>query len=232
MELPGKNRMFYYFDYNEIFSDDLFSLDYDPGKTIVVGASYVALECAGFLHGIGREVHIFVRSILLRGFDQQMATKIGDYMTNIGIQFHRQTIPLRVECLEEGKPGKLRLHYQQTLESGEIKEFYEDCNTVLFAIGREACTKELNLEKIGIKVNKFNGFKIKTKEEQSIDVPWLYAVGDCIDEQTMPPGQPLELTPVAIQAGQLLAKRLFSNSTIKVRYKTKTSLKIYRNFSR
>jgi hypothetical protein len=33
----------------------------------------------------------------------------------------------------------------------------------------------------------------------------------------MLPGQPLELTPVAIQIGQLLAKRLFSDSTIKVR---------------
>jgi thioredoxin reductase (NADPH) len=199
-----------------MFSDDLFSLGYDPGKTIVVGASYVALECAGFLHGIGREVQIFVRSILLRGFDQQMASKIGDYMSKIGIKFHHQTIPTRLECLEEGKPGKLRLHYKQTLESGEIKESYEDCNTVLFAIGREACTNDLNLENIGIKLNKLNSFKIKTKEEQSIDIPWLYAIGDCIDEQTMPPRQPLELTPVAIQAGQLLAKRLFSNSTIKV----------------
>lgn len=183
---------------------------------MVVGASYVALECAGFLHGIGRDVHVFVRSILLRGFDQQMANKIGDYMTTIGIKFHHKTIPLRIECLEEGKPGKLRLHYQQTLESGEIQELYEDCNTILFAIGREACTNDLNLESIGIHVNKSNGFKIKTKEEQSIDRSWLYAIGDCIDEQTMPRGQFLELTPVAIQAGQLLAKRLFSYSQIKV----------------
>jgi pyruvate/2-oxoglutarate dehydrogenase complex dihydrolipoamide dehydrogenase (E3) component len=136
-----------------------------------------------------------------------MASNIGEYMSKIGIQFHHQTIPTRLECLEEGKPGKLRLHYQQTLESGEVKESYEDCNTVLFAIGREACTTNLNL----------NGFKIQTKEEQSIDLPWLYGIGDCIDEETMPPGQALELTPVAIQAGQLLARRIFSDSTIKVR---------------
>lgn len=30
-----------------ITSDDLFSLKKPPGKTLVVGASYVALECAG-----------------------------------------------------------------------------------------------------------------------------------------------------------------------------------------
>ena len=42
-------------------------------------------------------------------------------------------------------------------------------------------------------------------------------LGDCIDEHTMPPGQPLELTPVAIQTGQLLARRIFGSSQIKVR---------------
>jgi hypothetical protein len=44
-----------------------------------------------------------------------MASKIGDYTSKIGVKFHYQIIPTRVECLEEGKPGKLRLHYQQTL---------------------------------------------------------------------------------------------------------------------
>lgn len=53
-----------------ITSDDLFSLSSPPGKTLVVGASYVALECAGFLAGLGFEVTCMVRSILLRGFDQ------------------------------------------------------------------------------------------------------------------------------------------------------------------
>lgn len=33
----------------------------------MIGASYVALECAGFLHGIGLDVTVMVRSILLRG---------------------------------------------------------------------------------------------------------------------------------------------------------------------
>ena len=33
-------------------SDDLFSLQTPPGKTLLVGASYIALECAGFLHGL------------------------------------------------------------------------------------------------------------------------------------------------------------------------------------
>ena len=32
-----------------ITSDDIFSLPHAPGKTLLVGASYIALECAGFL---------------------------------------------------------------------------------------------------------------------------------------------------------------------------------------
>lgn len=38
----------------------------------------------------------------------------------------------------------------------------------------------------------------------------IYAIGDILE------GKP-ELTPVAIQAGNLLAKRLFSNSTLRVK---------------
>lgn len=34
-----------------ISSDDLFSLEKPPGTTLLVGAGYVALECAGFLAG-------------------------------------------------------------------------------------------------------------------------------------------------------------------------------------
>jgi len=39
-----------------ITSDDVFSLEAAPGKTCVVGAGYVALECAGFLRALGHEV--------------------------------------------------------------------------------------------------------------------------------------------------------------------------------
>lgn len=77
-------------------SDDLFSLSYPPGKTLVVGASYVSLECAGFLAALGYDVTVMVRSILLRGFDQQMAEKIGEYMANHHVKFIRPCVPTKV----------------------------------------------------------------------------------------------------------------------------------------
>lgn len=45
-----------------ITSDDLFSLKYHPGKCLIVGASYIALECAGFLHGVGVDCTVMVSS--------------------------------------------------------------------------------------------------------------------------------------------------------------------------
>ena len=36
-----------------ITSDDLFSLTNPPGKTLIVGGGYIALECAGFIAGLG-----------------------------------------------------------------------------------------------------------------------------------------------------------------------------------
>ena len=61
-------------------SDDIFMKKTPPGKTLVIGASYVALECAGFLTSLGYDVTVMVRSILLRGYDQDMATRVGIYM--------------------------------------------------------------------------------------------------------------------------------------------------------
>ena len=55
-----------------ITSDDLFSLKQAPGKTLVVGGGYIALECAGFLNTLGFDTSIMTRSDYLR-------STIGDY---------------------------------------------------------------------------------------------------------------------------------------------------------
>ena len=42
-----------------------------------------------------------VRSILLRGFDQQMAGKIGEYMEEHGVNMVRECVPESIERIEE-----------------------------------------------------------------------------------------------------------------------------------
>jgi len=194
-----------------ITSDDLFSLKYNPGKTLCVGASYVSLECAGFLKGIGIDVTVMVRSILLRGFDQQMADMIGDYMEKHHVKFLRGSVPVEITKIKDGEPGELSVKYKN--EKNEI--LTETFNTIVLAVGRDPCTKELNLEKAGVKLNPKTQKIITTFEQTNIDN--IYAIGDVIDE-TSANGRILELTPVAIKQGQLLAKRLYGDSEIKMDY--------------
>ena len=59
-----------------ISSDDLFALKEDPKETLVVGGGYIAVECAGFLAGIGKKVHLLNRSTFLRAMDTDFADKI------------------------------------------------------------------------------------------------------------------------------------------------------------
>lgn len=93
-----------------ITSDDIFSLKKAPGKTLVVGASYVALECAGFLTAMGYDTTVMVRSILLRGFDQDMANRIGTYMENHGTKFIRGTVPTKLE--KSDPDGQITVTYE------------------------------------------------------------------------------------------------------------------------
>jgi thioredoxin reductase (NADPH) len=94
-----------------ITSDDIFSLKKAPGKTLVVGASYVALECAGFLTSLGYETHVMVRSILLRGFDQDMANRIGKYMEGYHTKFIQEATPVKLER-PNGADGQILVTYQ------------------------------------------------------------------------------------------------------------------------
>lgn len=52
-EFPGAKELC-------ISSDDIFSMTESPGKTLIIGASYIALETAGFLHSLGCDVTVMV----------------------------------------------------------------------------------------------------------------------------------------------------------------------------
>lgn len=88
------------------------------------------------------------------------------------------------------------------------EEITEEFNTVLFAIGRAPCTDSIGLEKAGVK--KDSGGYIPAVAEQT-NVPNIYAVGDILA------GRP-QLTPVAIEAGHLLARRLYAGATVECDY--------------
>jgi thioredoxin reductase (NADPH) len=87
-----------------ITSDDLFMKETPPGKTCVVGAGYVALECAGFLTGLHQgEVTVLVRSMLLRGFDRDLVKVIQSYMVASGTRIIEGVLPKSIVKLPSGK---------------------------------------------------------------------------------------------------------------------------------
>ena len=61
----------------------------------------------------------------------------------------------------------------------------------MFAIGRDACTDKIGLDKVGVKSNPKN-LKVYVDEKDRSNIPYVHAIGDIADGK-------LELTPVAIQ---------------------------------
>uniref|UniRef100_A0A4W2FL67 Thioredoxin reductase 3 n=1 Tax=Bos indicus x Bos taurus TaxID=30522 RepID=A0A4W2FL67_BOBOX len=131
--------------------------------------------------------------------------KAVTYVNSYGefVEHHK----VKVQQLERGLPGRLKVVAKSTEGTETIEGIY---NTVLLAIGRDSCTKKLGLEKIGVNVSEKTG-KIPVNDEEQTSVPYVYAVGDVLE------GKP-QLTPVAVQAGKLLARRLFGGRSEKCDY--------------
>ena len=191
-------------DQYAITSDDLFMYPKPPGKTLLVGASFIALECAGFLHHLGFDVTVMVRSILLRGFDQECANKVGDFMKDQGIHFLHGYVPKEIIKRAD---GRYTVKYCGAAFANADIEAEDVFDTIVSCTGRYADVEKLGLKELNIKMRKG---KIMCKNEQT-SIPNIYAIGDVIYGGK-------ELTPVAIQAGKLLARRLYANGTEQMDY--------------
>uniref|UniRef100_A0A3B0MS39 thioredoxin-disulfide reductase (NADPH) n=1 Tax=Theileria annulata TaxID=5874 RepID=A0A3B0MS39_THEAN len=179
-----------------ITSDDLFQLNTNPGKTLIVGASYVALECAGFLTGLGYNVDVSVRSILLRGFDRQCVKKVEELMEASGVLFLYHKLPIKIE--KHNQQLKVTFNDQSV-------NYYD---TVLYAIGRIPSQYTQHLKEVGIEFDG-NGNILVTNEETNIKD--IYAVGDIVSKVP-------KLAPVAIKSSELLIQRLYSNNNTQMNY--------------
>lgn len=76
-------------------------MEEDPGKTLVIGGGYIALECAGLLNGLGKEVTMINRSKFLREMDDDMSQRIVDDMRTHGVKALEDTVPIGVKQIGE-----------------------------------------------------------------------------------------------------------------------------------
>lgn len=180
-----------------ITSDDIFSLKKPPNKTLIVGGGYIGAELAGVISGLGYPVSLMIRGAFLPAFDRDISSMIYSDLEKHGkVRFIKEGAPME---MKKNSQGKINVVYKN-----EKKEKVEEVfDTVLLAIGRKPKTNLLNLEKVGVKLNKNNGKVIGgyMNEVERTNVPNIYAVGDALDKI-------LELQPVASKGGKFLAKRV------------------------
>ncbi len=180
-----------------ITSNEVFYLKTFPRRVVVAGGGYIALEFASLFNGLGAKVtQLYRGEQILRGFDSDVRDFVADEVRKAGIDLRIRTIITRIEKME----GGLLAH----LSDGTTLE----CDAVVYAIGRKPMSYGLGLEALG--VEKDAAGAIKVDDEYRTSVPSLYALGDVTNR--------VNLTPVALAEGHVLADRLYGNRPRDVNY--------------
>ncbi|KAJ6799262.1 glutathione reductase, cytosolic-like [Iris pallida] len=181
-----------------ITSDEALSLDELPKRVVILGGGYIAVEFASIWRGMGANVDVFYRKELpLRGFDDEMRAVVAKNLEGRGINLHPGTSLAELIKMEDG----IRV---LTDHGGEFM-----ADVVLFATGRIPNTKRLNLEAVGVEVDKTGA--IKVDEYSCTNVPSIWAVGDVTNR--------MNLTPVALMEGTCFSKTVFGGQPSKPDYK-------------
>jgi len=176
-------------------SDGFFALEDQPKRVAVVGAGYIAVELTGVLNALGSEAHLIARhDKVLRTFDPSIQDALLPWMEHSGVHFHGNSKVVKVEGV---RGGPLTVH----LNSGKTIEV----DTLIWAIGRQANTRDLGLEDIGVKLD--DQGNVVVDEWQETNVKGIFSIGDV-------QGKAL-LTPVAIAAGRRLSNRLYGGEKFK-----------------
>lgn len=190
-EFPGSEHA--------ITSNEVFHLDSQPKRVLIVGGGYIASEFAGILNGLGSQVTQFYRSEqILRGFDTDVREHVADEMRKKGIDIRTKTNVASIEKTDGGLVVTTETGDQLTVDA------------VLYATGRKANSANLGLEAVGVGL-KPNG-AIEVDEWSQTAVPSIFAVGDVTGR--------LELTPVAIREGAAFVETVFNANRTKADHKT------------
>lgn len=171
-----------------IVSDDIFFLEQQPERMMVLGGGYIAVEFAGIFNGLGSEVtQLYRRDLFLRGFDGDVRRFLAEEMRKKGVDLIFNTIASQIEKTSSG--------LLVTLSDGQKREV----DQVLYAIGRRPNIEGLGLEAAGVALDERGA--IKVDDHYRTNVPSIYALGDVTDR--------VQLTPVAIAEAMVLAGNLY-----------------------
>ncbi|MBF9232121.1 glutathione-disulfide reductase [Microvirga alba] len=173
-----------------ITSNEVFHLEAQPKRILVIGAGYIAVEFAGIFAGLGSEVTLLHRGDkLLRGFDEDVRDALGEAYAKRGIKLALNRTVTRLDKTADGIAA--------TLSDGNVLTF----DQVLVATGRRPSTISLGLEKVGITLDKAGAIPVDAYSQTVI--PSIYAVGDVTNRAN--------LTPIAIREGHAFADTVFGD---------------------
>jgi len=175
-----------------LISDDFFYLPELPKRVAVVGGGFIATEFSSILNGLGAEAHLVYRGdLILRGFDKDIRQFVAKQMQENGTTIHHNADVTEITTSADSKIV--------SWEGGSIEV---DC--VIYATGRVPHLDDLFAEGLAPELTA-NG-RIKVDESFATSLPNVYAVGDIIEG--------MELTPVALEEGMWLARKLFGQQEL------------------
>lgn len=178
-------------------SNEVFDLERLPGRVLVLGGGYIAVEFAGIFSGLGCQTTLSYRGDkVLRGFDEDLRTR---FMTEAG-RHMRLLMQSQVAGIIRTADDSLRV----TMADGAVLEV----DAVMAATGRKARTEGLGLEHTAVQLDTRGNIVVDAAFRTA--EPSIYAVGDVVGR--------MALTPVALAEGMFVADHLFGSGTRQMCY--------------
>ena len=167
LSLPGID-----FDEEKILSSTgALSISKLPKKMVVVGGGYIGLEMGSVWSRLGTEVHVIeYLDHITPGLDKEISSEFMKILKKQNIKFELNT---KVEKITKNDKGVVI----ETTNKDSKNNIEAD--VVLISVGRKPYTEKLNIEKIGVNLDKKG--KIKVNKNFETSVKNIYAIGDVID---------------------------------------------------
>ncbi len=155
-------------DESVIDTDGLIRLKRIPDSIVIVGGGVIGTEYASILAAMGVPVTLIdKRPRLLEFVDGELITTLQDQLKEIGVTLYHEEEVLGITKSPDHRIG-VRLKHSKPIQA----------TTLMYAVGREGATKELNLEAVGLKPDERGRLFVNAHFQTAI--PHIYAAGDVI----------------------------------------------------
>ena len=167
LSLPGID-----FDEKKILSSTgALNISKLPKKMVVVGGGYIGLEMGSVWSRLGTEVHVIeYLDHITPGLDKEISNEFMKILKKQNIKFELNT---KVEKISKNDQGVI------IETSNKDAKNKIEADVVLISVGRKPYTDKLNLNKIGVNLDKKG--KITVNKNFETNVKNVYAIGDVIN---------------------------------------------------